>query len=168
MFGFGVSYALASLTCTIAPFLAVVVSAFRADSLLTGSGLFLLYAAGMGLVVGTAALAVALAQQSLVRGARRLGRLVPTAGGVMLLLVGAYVAYYGWWEIRVLRGAPTDDPVIGAAAAVQHWLANTATSIGPWGFALILVGTIVAISLPRLGRRLLTRSRTVSDAAQRS
>ena len=55
MFGFGVSYALASLTCTIAPFLAVVVSAFRADSVLTGSGLFLLYAAGMGLVVGTAA-----------------------------------------------------------------------------------------------------------------
>lgn len=168
IFGFGVSYALASLTCTIAPFLAVVVSAFRADSLLTGSGLFLLYAAGMGLVVGTAALAVALAQQSLVRGARRLGRLVPTAGGVMLLLVGGYVAYYGWWEIRVLRAAPTDDPVIGAAAAVQHWLANTATSIGPWGFALILVGTIVAISLPRLGRRLLKRSRTVSDAAQSS
>ncbi len=92
MFGFGVSYALASLTCTIAPFLAVVVFASRADSLLTGSGLFLLYAAGMGLVVGTAALAVALAQQSLVRGARRLGRVVPTAGDVLLLLVGAYVA----------------------------------------------------------------------------
>ncbi|MGI9157351.1 MAG: cytochrome c biogenesis CcdA family protein [Marmoricola sp.] len=125
MFGFGVSYALASLTCTIAPFLAVVVSAFRADSLLTGSGLFLLYAAGMGLVVGTAAPAVALAQQSLVRGARRLGRVVPTAGGVLLLLVGAYVAYYGWWEIRVLRGAPTDDPGdrghgSGAALVGQH------------------------------------------------
>ncbi len=168
MFGFGVSYALASLTCTIAPFLAVVVSAFRADSLLAGSGLFLLYAAGMGLVVGTAALAVALAQRSLVRGARRLGRLVPTAGGVLLLLVGTYVAYYGWWEIRVLRGAPTEDPVIEAAAAVQRWLANTATSIGAGGFALILVVTIVAISLPRLGRRLLTRSRTASDAARSS
>ncbi len=168
MFGFGVSYALASLTCTIAPFLAVVVSAFRADSLLTGSGLFLLYAAGMGLVVGTAALAVALAQQSLVRGARRLGRVVPTAGGVLLLLVGGYVAYYGWWEIRVLRGAPTKDPVIEAAAAVQHWLANTATSIGAGGFALVLVGSVVTISLPRIGRRLLNRSRTVSDAAQSS
>lgn len=168
MFGFGVSYALASLTCTIAPFLAVVVSTFRADSLLTGSGLFLLYAAGMGLVVGTAALAVALAQQSLVRGARRLGRVVPTAGGVLLLLVGAYVAYYGWWEIRVLRGAPTEDPVIEAAAAVQHWLANTATSIGAGGFALVLVGSVVAVSLPRIGRRLLKRSRTVSDAAQSS
>ena len=168
MFGFGASYALASLTCTIAPFLAVVVSAFRADSLLTGSGLFLLYAAGMGLVVGTAALGVALAQQSLVRGARRMGRLVPTAGGVLLLLVGAYVAYYGWWEIRVLHGAPTEDPVIEAAAAVQHWLANTATSIGPWGFVLALLGSITAINLPRIGRRLLTRTQTPSDAAHDS
>lgn len=168
MFGFGVSYALASLTCTIAPFLAVVVSAFRADSLLTGSGLFLLYAAGMGLVVGTAALAVALAQQSLVRGARRLGRLVPATGGVVLVLVGGYVAYYGWWEIRVLRGAPTEDPVIDAAAAVQHWLANTATSIGPGGFALVLVLSITAIGLTHLGRRLLTRSRTATDAAHNS
>ena len=166
MFGFGVSYALASLTCTIAPFLAVVVSAFRADSVFAGSGLFLLYAAGMGLVVGTAALAVALAQQSLVRGARRLGRVVPTAGGVLLLLVGAYVAYYGWWEIRVLRGAPTEDPVIEAAAAVQHWLANTATSIGAGGFALVLVGSVAAISLARIGCRLLNRPGTVDDSAR--
>lgn len=159
MFGFGISYALASLTCTIAPFLAVVVSAFRADSLITGSILFLLYAAGMSLVVGTAALAVALAQQSLVRGARRLGRLAPTAGGTLLLVVGAYVAYYGWWEIRVLRGAPADDPVVEAAAAVQHWLANSATAIGAPGFALVLAGTLLALGAPRAGRRLLDRGR---------
>ena len=166
MFAFGISYALASLTCTIAPFLAIVVSAFHADSLLTGAGLFLLYAAGMGLVVGTAALAVALAQQSLVRGARRLGPTVPTAGGVLLLLVGAYVAYYGWWEIRVLGGAPTDDPVIETAAAVQHWLANTTTSIGAAGFALVLVGSVLAISLARIVRRLPSRTRTAHDATR--
>lgn len=164
MFGFGVSYALASLTCTIAPFLAVVVSAFRADSVLAGSGLFLLYAAGMGLVVGTAALAVALAQQSLVHAARRVGRLVPTAGGVLLLVVGAYVAYYGWWEIRVLRGAPTEDPVIEAAASVQRWLAGTATSIGAGGFALVLAGSAVVAVLVRGGRRLRDRPRATSDA----
>ncbi len=167
MFGFGVSYALASLTCTIAPFLAVVVSAFRADSPLTGAGLFLLYAAGMGLVVGTAALAVALAQQSLVGAARRVGRAVPATGGAVLVLVGGYVAYYGWWEIRVLRGAPTQDPVIDAAAAVQHWLANTATSIGPAGFALVLAGAVVAIGLSRIGRRRLIRSRTSTTAGTR-
>ena len=110
MFGFGISYALASLTCTVAPFLAVVVSAFRSDSVLAGSALFLLYAAGMGLVVGTAAVAVALAQQSLVRGARRLGAYVSRAGGALLALVGGYVAYYGWWEIRVFAGGRRRRP----------------------------------------------------------
>ena len=153
MFGFGVSYALASLTCTIAPFLAVVVFAFRTDSLLAGLALFLTYAAGMGLVVGTAALAVALAQQSLVRGARRLGRFVPTAGGVLLLLVGAYVAYYGWWEIRVLGGSTTEDPVIAAAAAVQQWFAGTVVTIGVWGFLLVLAGVAGAVLGAALVRR---------------
>ena len=74
--------------------------------------------------------------------------------------MGGYVAYYGWWEIRVLRGAPTEDPVIDAAASVQHWLANTATSIGPGKFALVLLGSIMAIGASRIGRRMLMRSRT--------
>lgn len=159
MFAFGISYAVASLSCTIAPFLAVVVSAFRVDSLLTGAALFLLYGVGMGLVVGTAALAVALAQQSLVRGARQLGRAAPIAGGALLLAVGAYVAYYGWWEIRVLGGAPADDPVIEAASAVQHWLANTATAIGAAGFALVLAGVLLAIGVARVRLRILARGR---------
>jgi len=160
MFGFGVSYAAASLTCTIAPFLAVVVSAFRADSVFAGSALFLLYGAGMGLVVGTAALSVALAQQSLVRGARRLGRLVPTAGGVLLVLVGAYVAYYGWWEIRVLRGGSTADPVIEAAAAVQQTLANAVASFGVVGFLVVLAGLALVAGGGSRVRRRMTRDRS--------
>ncbi len=153
MFGFGVSYALASLTCTIAPFLAVVVSAFRADSLLAGSALFVLYAAGMGLVVGTAALAVAVAQQSLVRAARRLGRGVPVAGGTLLVLLGGYVAYYGWWETRVINGAPAEDPVIAAAASIQQWLANGASAIGATGFLLGSAGSILALVILTRARR---------------
>lgn len=159
MFGFGVSYAAASLTCTIAPFLAVVVSSFRADSVLAGSALFLLYGAGMGLVVGTAALSVALAQQSLVRGARQLGRLVPVAGGALLLLVGVYVAYYGWWEIRVLQGAPTDDPVIEAAAAVQRTVANAVASLGADGFLLALAAVVLLVTGATVVRRHTTRTR---------
>jgi len=159
MFGFGVSYAVASLTCTIGPFLAVVVAAFRADTLLAGSALFLVYAAGMGLVVGTAASAVALAHQSLVRGVRRLGRFVPAAGGALLVLVGVYVAYYGWWEMRVLAGASTEDPVIAAAAAVQQWLARTVATIGAWGFLLSLTGITTVAAATAFTRRHMERSR---------
>jgi len=157
-FGFGVSYALASLTCTVAPFLAVVVAAFRADSLVAGSTLFLVYAAGMGLVVGVAAVAVALAQHSVVRTARRLGRVVPAAGGVLLVVIGSYVAYYGWWEIRVLGGASTHDPVVAAASAVQQWLAGAVRRLGPWGFLLALTGIAAALGVTALVRRHTTRT----------
>jgi cytochrome c-type biogenesis protein len=164
MFGFGVSYAVASLTCTIAPFLAVVVSAFRVDSWFAGSALFLLYAAGMGLVVGTAALGVALAQQSLVRAARRLGRLVPTVGGVLLLLIGVYVTYYGWWEIRVLQGAPSQDPVIAAAAAVQRWLANGVSALGATWFLLVLSASVLTLlGLTHTRRHMKDRSRATTS-----
>ncbi len=153
MFGFGVSYAVASLSCTIAPFLAVVVSAFRSGSVVDGSLLFLLYAAGMGLVVGTAALAVALAQRSLIQRARRLGAVVPRAGGLLLALVGAYVAYYGWWEIRVLGGADTGDPVIDAAASVQRRLAQGADSLQATGFLVALAALVVVATVSWRVRR---------------
>ena len=48
MTGFGASYAIASLGCTIAPFLAVVVTSFRSGSTAQGLVLFLVYAGGMG------------------------------------------------------------------------------------------------------------------------
>ncbi|WP_299445056.1 cytochrome c biogenesis CcdA family protein [uncultured Phycicoccus sp.] len=159
MFGFGVSYALASLTCTIAPFLAVVVSSFRAESPLAGLGLFALYAAGMGLVVGSAALAVALARSSLVRGARRVGRRMPLISGSLLLVVGAYVAYYGWWEIRVLGGAGPDDPVIEAAAQVQQSLAQAVAAVGPTGFVVVVVGALASIGAVRAVRLVTSRRR---------
>jgi cytochrome c-type biogenesis protein len=104
MLGSGVSYALASLSCTIAPFVAVVVTAFGAGSVWAGVGLFIAYAMGMGPLVGTAAVAVALANTSLLGRLRRLGRTVPEATGALLVLAGSYVAYYGWWEIRVISG----------------------------------------------------------------
>ena len=104
MVGFGASYAIASLTCSIAPFLALVVASFRAGSTGEGVALYVAYAVGMGLLVGIAAVAVALARRGLVTGLRRTGRWVPRVTGLLLLIVGAYVAWYGAWELRVLGG----------------------------------------------------------------
>lgn len=60
MYGYGVAYAVASLSCTIAPFLAVIGTTFRQGEMLTGMLAFLAYAVGMALTVGVAAIAVAL------------------------------------------------------------------------------------------------------------
>lgn len=160
MVGFGAGYAVASLTCTIAPFLAVVVTAFRTDSFGVGVALFLAYAAGMGLVVGTVAVATALARDTLVRSLRRTGRWVPRASGALLLVSGAYVAYYGWWEIRVLRGGGVDDPVVGAAESLQTALARAVESVGPLGWLLTGAALVAGALLLQLVRRTMADDRS--------
>ncbi len=153
MAGFGAGYAAASLTCTIGPFLALVVAGFRTDSTAVGVALFLAYAAGMGLVVGTVAVAVALADDTLVRGLRRAGSWVPRVGGVLLVLAGGYVAYYGWWELRVLAGADPDDPVIDAAAAAQRAVADAVQAPGALAWLAVGVLLLAAGLIGRLRRR---------------
>jgi cytochrome c-type biogenesis protein len=154
MVGFGASYALASLTCTIAPFLAIVVTSFRAGSTVAGVALFLAYGLGMGILVGTAALAVALARTTLLNRLRHVGGLASRISGALLLLVGAYVGYYGWWELRVLQGAATDDPIIGAAAWIQ---ARLSAAIGWLGVGRWVLLAAVLLILALLVRRLRAR-----------
>jgi cytochrome c-type biogenesis protein len=157
MVGFGASYAAASLSCTIAPFLAVVVAGFRGESVAVGAALFLAYAAGMGLVVGTVAVALALARAGLVAGLRRTGRWVPRASGLLLLFAGAYVAYYGWWELRVAQGRGLEDPVISTAAEVQRALVEGVQMLPPLAW-LALAGALVAAGLWRRRARAATGS----------
>lgn len=131
MVGFGMSYAAASLTCTIAPFLALVVASFRSGSTGEGVALFVAYSVGMGALVGVAAVATALARRGVVSGMRRTGRWVPRASGVLLVGVGAYVAWYGAWELRVLGGGDPADPVIELAARIQRVLAGWVRALTP-------------------------------------
>lgn len=150
---FGVAYALASLGCTIGPFLVTVVATFRAGSVAGGVAVFAAYALGMGIVVAIVSLAVALAQGTVVSALRRAGRLVSRLGGLLLLATGAYVAYYGWFEIRVLSGGDVDDPIVASAAAVQRWLASGVDRVGAVGAGTILVILLAIAVLARRPRR---------------
>jgi cytochrome c-type biogenesis protein len=152
MAGFGASYAIASLGCTIAPFLAVVVTAFRAGSTTEGVTLFLAYAAGMGLVVGTAAVAVALARGGLLQRMRRAGPVVARAAGALLIVAGGYVAWYGAWELRVLHGGAGADPLVEAAGGLQRWLAEAIQEFGGWGFLAVLLLLLATAGLWRWTR----------------
>jgi cytochrome c-type biogenesis protein len=158
MFGYGVAYAIASLSCTIGPFLAVTSATFRAGSVLGGLLAYLAYAAGMALVVGVAATAVALAGIAAIRAARRLLPYVNPAGGALLIIVGAYVAYYGVYESRLFfTHADPHDPVIEAAAAIQQSLSGWLSDIGVWPLTAALVVLVLGAVL--LGKRRIRNSR---------
>jgi cytochrome c biogenesis protein CcdA len=143
---FGAAYALASLSCTIGPFLAIVGSSLQASSALDGMVLFLAYASGMGLVVGAAALAVALLRTSLLARVRRSGPALSRAAGVLTLLAGAYVAYYGWYEVRLATDGPRAlrDPVVRTAGTVQQWLAGGLDTAGVTAVSVVFAALLVA------------------------
>ncbi|SNR92100.1 cytochrome c biogenesis CcdA family protein [Blastococcus mobilis] len=155
--GFGVSFALASLSCTLAPFLAVTAGSLRAGGPLAVAVVFLVYALGMGIVVLALSLAVALTRRSLVRRMRRVGALMSRGSGALLIAAGGYVAWYGWFELRVLSGRATDDPVVAAAVTVQGALARWVAGLGAGGLAGL--GLVTAVSLTVLLRRQYRRTR---------
>lgn len=126
---FGLFFALASLSCTIAPFLALVAQTFRSSSILGGAAMFVAYALGMTLVIGVVSLAIALAREGMVTWMRRHFPKILRGVGVLLVVAGAYVAYYGWWDLRVINGGDPNDPVIEAALTVQRFLEDLVKSV---------------------------------------
>lgn len=138
MFGYGAGYAIASLTCTIGPFLAVTGSSLRSGSALTTVLVYVAYALGIALVVGVLAVAVALAGTTLVERTRRILPHINRISGVVLVLVGLYVTYYGWFELRLFAGGGATDPVIDTAGRIQRGLMGWVYHNGAWPWLLIL------------------------------
>ena len=153
--GFGVSFALASLSCTLAPFLAVTAGALRAEGPLGVVLTFVAYALGMGTVVLVLSLAVALARGTLVRRMRHAGAWISRGSGALLMVAGAYVAWYGWFEIRVLAGTALDDPVVSTAVAAQGAVSRWVGGLGAEGLLVLVVaaGALVAVLLHHSRRR---------------
>ena len=132
MAGYGVAFAIASLSCTIGPFLATTGIALRGGDTLSGLATFVAYALGMGLVVAVLALAAALASTAVATGIRRLLPHMPKIGGVLLLVTGAYVGYYGYYELQLFHGnGQADDPIVAAAGEIQSTLVGWLDAIGP-------------------------------------
>jgi len=159
MFLFGVSYAVASLSCTIGPFLAVTTSTIRSESWITGFGVFVAYGLGMGIVIAILTVAVALAKTGVVQRFRNLLPVMNKVAGGLLLVAGTYVAYYGWYEIRVLDGA-TGDPIIDRAIELQTLLQNTVVPDDPTSFVIRAVVVLAAVAI---AATVIRRRRTTVD-----
>ncbi len=157
MYGYGVGYAIASLSCTVGPFLAVTGSSVRVGSALGVLSVYAAYAAGLTIVVGALAVAVALASSAFVARIRRVLPYVNRISGIILVVVGLYVAYYGWFELRLFDSAGgLDDPVIAAAGRVQRVVAGWVYAHGPWpwlaGLAVLAAAAVAGAGLARRRR----------------
>ena len=96
---FGVSYGLASLSCTLPLFLAVLgVGAGLSSGWLDTLGQFVLYAAGMGSVIMALTLGMAVARSVMVRWLRAVLPYVGIVGAWLMVVAGIYIMFY-WLTI---------------------------------------------------------------------
>jgi cytochrome c biogenesis protein CcdA len=153
MFGYGVGYAIASLSCTIGPFLAVTGSTLRSGSVANGVLVYAAYAAGLALVVGVLAVGIALTSTALIDRMRRLLPYVNRISGVVLIAVGLYVSYYGLYEIRLFsaNGNPA-DPIIAAAGQLQGTVAGWVYRTSAWPWVVVLAVLVAAAAVLRVRR----------------
>lgn len=139
--GYGATFALASLSCTLAPFLAVTTSALREGSIVGVGASFVTYALGMGAVVGVLAAAATVTTSTITVRLRRVAPLIARSSGALLVAAGAYVGWYGWFELRVLAGTTVQDPVVSAAIEVQGVLSRAVAGVD----ARVLLAAALAV-----------------------
>lgn len=151
MFVFGLSYAIASLSCTLPAFTGVVASTFGRESFLAGLATFVAYGLGMALLLMVLTLAIALARRGVVGGLRRALPHVQRISGLIMALMGVYLVWYGIYEIRLIgRG---EDVSAGPVSTVTAWSSDLSERIydldplqTAMAFALVVaVGVLVVL-----------------------
>jgi cytochrome c biogenesis protein CcdA len=162
MFLFGVSYAIASLGCTL-PLLLSYLSTVFGHNLLSGAVYFVAYAAGFAVVMTALTVSLAAARQGVVHNLRRMLPYVDRIAGGLLVVAGAYVGWYGLYEIRSQDRARNDgivDRVTGWSASIQTWVSRTGgTRIGLVLALVVGAAGVYAAARPARRRRRVTSVR---------
>ncbi len=146
-YSFGMSYAIASLSCTLPIFLAVVAGTIPQRGLVSGVATFLVYGLGTSLLLVVVTVAVGLGQTRLLGGLRRSSRYVGRVSGGILLVVGVYVV--GFWITTLATGGLTESAIVRSvevwSSRVTNLLGESATTIGWVLGALVLASAVGAL-----------------------
>jgi cytochrome c biogenesis protein CcdA len=97
-FLFGITYALASLGCTLPVFLVVVGGVLASEGIVASLGQLLGYALGMGVVIFVVNVGAALFKRAMARWLRSLVPYVHRLSAIFLIGAGAYLIYY--WLVQ--------------------------------------------------------------------
>lgn len=142
---YGVSYGIVSLGCTLPLFSTYVTTTVVNRSWVSGITAFLAYAGGFTVLLTSLTIGIALARQGLVRWIRRWLPHVQRISGVLLVLAGLYVAYYGWYEQSSRFG--DDDAVIdqvgGWSTEISAWI----NDVGAVPLGLVLAGVVAGAAV---------------------
>ena len=153
MFVFGVAYAVASIGCTIGFLVSVILGSVGRHGYVSGVLSLVLYGLGMGLLVTSLTVAMALARNGFVGFLRRGLRWFDTASAVVVTLTGLYLSWY-WY------GAITDRGGDGVTGRVEKWQTSVASFLQEQGATRLAFVFAVVIGAAVLVVR---RNRTAGD-----
>lgn len=152
MAGFGVAYAIGSLSCSLPVFIAAVGGALATGSAPVVAAVVVAYGLGMGLFATVLAVAVSLADATSFRSLRPVLAVVPRVGGALCILVGVYLI--GYWTAQ-LGGPDLVAPVTVALDGTQGLLASAVENawlpIGAVLVVVVLAALVVAARHRRKG-----------------
>lgn len=165
MFVFGISYAVASLSCALPLFVATMSTTFD-TSFAAGIATLAAYGLGMGVLLAAMTVAVALAKEGLVHKLRAAMPHLVRVSGALLVVAGAVVAYTGWAELQTFAnrsgGTGLYDRLLSWQASISTWIQSQ--GVGRVALAcLVVVAGGVAISATL--RRHRGAARTDGDSA---
>ena len=153
MFVFGVSYAIASISCALPLFTGAVAGTFRRENLASSVAVFIAYSLGMTLVLLALTVSMGMARQSIVRWLRRALPYVSRASGALLILAGAYLAHYGWYEMRVRDGRATGSAAVDLVTGWSDSIARWVNDMGPSRVGLLLALGLATVLVATFGFR---------------
>ena len=97
-FLFGLSYGIASLSCTLPIFLSVIGTSFAVSEIGASLGQFILYAVGMGTVILALTLGMAFFKGAMLGTLRKALPYVQPIGSWLMVVAGSYIVFY-WLTI---------------------------------------------------------------------
>jgi hypothetical protein len=158
MFVFGISYAIASISCALPLFTNAVAGTFRRENLASSVAVFVAYSLGMTLVLLSLTVSMGMARQSLVHGLRRALPYVSRASGLLLIVAGAYLAHYGWYERQVQEGGASSSRVVDVVTGWSDDIASWVNDVGPTRLGFLLALALAAVLTVTFGTRTRRRS----------
>lgn len=146
MFIFGIAYAVASIGCTIGFLTTAIFGSIGLNGFASGVLSIVLYGAGMGLLVSTLTVTLAVAQGGLFRVLKNGLRYMDKLAAGFIVLTGMYLTWY--WYVAVSERSAAGN----VTQNVEGWQSSVATFLqrqGSWrlGFVFfVVVGGAISVN----------------------
>ncbi|MFO7959874.1 MAG: cytochrome c biogenesis CcdA family protein [Nitriliruptoraceae bacterium] len=160
VFWFGVSYAVASLSCTLPVFLVVVAGTIPQLGFIAGVATFLVYGLGMSTLLLLVTLSLAFGKRALITRLRHASQHVNRVAGVILVLAGGYIVFF--WATS-LAGDGTTQP---AAVRWVEQLSSRATNAVAGAPGVVAAVTVLVLAVAGLTTWLAARRQRARAAAE--